>query len=168
MRGWAMKVALFCVVGISVIGCKPAVNSSVNALTQNGAAAGSVDVCLLSAEQGNALKGASEVQAVEKVDVEQLPAEIRQVAKAQPVSNACGAPVISSLAISFPSIASGLNGSFGSGSSVAAVGLVGEGMFGLGVATVEVVSVKSATYYFGRNSSGMLIETIRLINHRER
>jgi hypothetical protein len=156
--------------GMSLLGCKPPTSGSGNTLSNNdsGPSSSSSEVCRLSPAQSRALAMASEIQNMERISPERLPSDVRRIADGRTSTVACGADVLGAISASFPSVAYAFGSKSQGGPVVESVGLVGEGMFGSGVATVEVVPVGGTTYYFGRNSSGMVIETIRLMDHRPR
>jgi hypothetical protein len=162
-----MKVASCIALGTIAIACKPVVNSSGDALTRNGGDSQSPDVCLLSPAHSQALASAAETDTTTRVPTQSLPPTVQRIAHARSTSQPCSASVIKSISTQFPSVAATLSKSYGEASPTS-IGLVGQGMFGPGVATVEVVSGAGSTYYFGRNPSGAVIETIKLIDHRER
>lgn len=148
------------------VGCKLMGGSAPS--TTSSAGNGQVSVCQLSAGQVAQVAAATEFQSAEKVDPSLLDAGEREAIEQGGETGTCSQSQVSSLAESFPSVASALSAGGGS-SAVAGMGSLGD-MGMPGVVRTEYITVPKAgsRYLAGYNSDGIMVLLLRLMQHRPR
>lgn len=165
-----MRLASFLSVGLVAglaVGCKMSGGSDSSTAASSAVSQGVS--CQLSAAQAAQVAAAQEFQSTEKVSLDALDASERSAIEGQPASGSCSEGQVTSLAESFPSVATALSAEESRGAVVAGMGPVGD-LSMPGVVRTEYIVVPKAgsRYLAGYNSDGIMVLLLRLMQHRPR